>query len=131
MLSLTNPAEVARALHDTDLDADLRALITHRAWQLCAEGDGPLGGDARFIVVEGGDTAEVINDAVGFPITGEDAEVPRYVWLEDHGLWFEIAYARGEGSRTFIFVENTPATELGIHYLCLSHFWSEGEGRDQ
>lgn len=127
MLSLTNFAAVASALNDRDLDPDLRALIARRAWLL---GTRPLGEDVRFVVVEGGDTPEVINAAVGFPITGEDAEEPSYEWIENHGLWFELAYAR-YGLRTFIFVENTPATELGIHYLCLSHFWPDDKGIGQ
>lgn len=126
MRSLTNFAAVARALSDRDLDPELRALIGRRAWLLGGQMDRPLGEDVRFVVVEGGDTPEIINEALGFPITGGDAEEPSYEWIEDHGLWFEIAYARG-GTRTFIFVENTPATELGIHHLCLAHFWPDGD----
>lgn len=122
MLALTNRAAVASALNDPELDPKLRALIGRRAWQLCAQQDQPLSEEVRFVVVEGGDTPEVINAALGFPITGDDAEEPTYEWIEDHGLWFEIAYACRGDIRTFIFVENGPGTELGIHYLCLAHF---------
>src|SRR5437588_3278255 len=66
-----------------------------------------------------------------FPITGDDAEEPSYEWIEDHGRWFEIAYARSDDLHTFIFVENGPGTELGIHYLCLSHFWPDEDGSGQ
>jgi hypothetical protein len=128
VLSLTDRAAVEGALNDRDLDPDLRALIGLRAWQLCVEQNGSLGEDVRFIVVEGGDTPEVINEALGFAITGVDAEDPSYQSIEDHGLWFEIAYARTDDLPTFVFVENGPGTELGIHYLCLSHFWSDGQG---
>ena len=72
-----------------------------------------------------------INEAVGFPITGDDREEPSFEWIEDHGLWFEIAYARTDDLRTFILVENGPGTELGIHYLCLSHFWPDDDGSGQ
>ena len=105
MLSLTDRASIASALNDPDL----RVLIDLRA-----------DGDTKLFVVQGGDTPEVINAALGFPITGDLAEEPSYDWIEDHGRWFEIAYGTVR-----IFVENGPGTELGIHYLCLSHFWAE------
>jgi hypothetical protein len=124
MLSLTNRAAVTRALKDRDLDPELRALIRRRVRQQ----NRPPSEAIKFVVVEGGDTPEVINAALGFPITGEQAEEPSYEWIEDHGFWFEIAYVRPDDVRTFIFVENGPGTELGIHYLCLSHFWPDGEG---
>ncbi|WP_395671213.1 hypothetical protein [Phenylobacterium sp.] len=129
MLSLPNRAAVQAALENSDLDPDLRTLIGRRARQLDAERKRPFGDDIRFVVVEGGDTPEVINDELGFAITGEEAEEPSYQSIEDHGFWFEIAYVRNGDVRTFIFVENGPATELGIHYLCLSHFASEEDRR--
>jgi hypothetical protein len=121
MLSLTICAAVAAARDDREIDPELCALIGRRAWLLCVEQDRLPGEDVRFVVVEGGDTPEVINEALGFAITGDDPATPSYDAVHDHGLWFEIAYTRG-GLRTFIFVENGPGTELGIHYLCLSHF---------
>ena len=111
MLSLTDCASTASALNDPDLDPDLRVLISRR-----------IRDDPKLFVVQGGDSPEVINAALGFAITGDQAEEPSYDWIEDHGLWFEI----GHGA-TRIFVENGPSTELGIHYLCLSHFWPEVE----
>ena len=118
MPSLTNRASMESALNDPDLDPDLRVLLALRA--------GPLSDDVKLFVVQAGDTPEVINEALGFCITGDQAEEPSYDSIEDHGLWFEI----GQGS-TRIFVENGPGTELGIHYLCLSHFWPDGEGGSQ
>lgn len=116
MLSLTSRASIASALNDPDLDPDLRVLIALRA--------GHLSDGTKLFVVQGGDTPEVINAALGFAVTGDQAEEPSYDWIEDHGLWFEIA--RG-ATRTF--VENGPGTELGIHYLCLSHFWPTDDER--
>lgn len=124
---LTDRAAVTGALNDFDLYVDLRALIGRRAWQLYVEQNQPRREDVKIVVVEGGDTPKVINEGVGFPITGDDAEEPSYEWLEDHGLWFEIAYVRGGGLHTFVFVENNPGTELGIHHLCLAQFWRDGE----
>lgn len=127
MLALTIFAAVSDARDDRELDPDLCALIGRRAWRLCIDQDHPLDEDIRFVVVEGGDTPEVINEALGFHITGDGAEEPTYDWIEDHGLWFEMAYGRRGDSRTYVFVENGPGTELGLHYLCLTHSWPEGE----
>jgi hypothetical protein len=129
VLSLTICAAVASARDDREIDPEL--WIGRRAWLLCVQEDRPLGEDIRFVVVEGGDTPEVINEALGFPITGDDPEEPSYESIEDHGLWFEIAYANRDRLRTYIFVENGPGTELGLHYLCLSHFWPDNEGEGQ
>ena len=120
MLSLTDCASVSRALSDTALNLDLRALIGLRAWQLHVEQGRPIGTGFRLITVEGGDTPEAINAAVGFDITGDQAEPPVYDWIADHGLWFEIAIGTGDDALTRILVENGPATELGLHYLCLT-----------
>lgn len=124
MLCLNTLAEVASAISDPDLDDDLRTLIAQRGWQAYAEHPSHLSEDTRIVVVQGGDSPEVINDALGFAITGDHAEEPSYERLEDHGLWFEITYA---GRGAVIFVENSPGCELGIHHLCLAHFWI-GEG---
>jgi hypothetical protein len=127
MLSITTRAAVGAALNAFELDVDLRAPIGRRAWHLYVEENQPLRDDVKIVVVEGGDTPKVINETVGFPITGDHPEDPRYEWIEDHGLWFEIAYARGGQPRLFIFVENNPGTELGIHWLCLAYFWRVGD----
>lgn len=86
MLCLNTLAEVARAISDPDLDDDLRTLIAQRGWQAYAQHPSNLSGDTRIIVVQGGDTPDVINTALGFAITGEHAEAPSYDRLEDHGL---------------------------------------------
>ena len=126
MLVLTSPVAVATALNDAHLDPHLRTLIGRRAGQFYASQNPPRGAGIKMVVVEGGDTPEIINEAVGFPITGDQAEEASFAWLEDHGRWFELAYPK---LSTFIFVENGPGTELGLHYLCLSHFWPEGDER--
>lgn len=129
MLSMNTLADVASVISDPDLDDDLRTLVAHRGWQAYADHPSCLSEDSRIVVVESGDSPDVINTAVGFPITGDGVEEPTYDTLDDHGLWFEIIY-RGRGGRdTVIFVENSPATEMGLHYLCLAHFWTEESSR--
>ncbi|OYX56010.1 MAG: hypothetical protein B7Y86_11215 [Brevundimonas subvibrioides] len=120
MLSLKTCAAVADALHDTTLDRGLRDLLRLRARQLHAG----LKSHPWFFVIQGGDTPEVINDALGFNLTGDHAEPASCDWIQDHGFWFEIAYGH-----TRIFVENGPGTELGLHYACLSCFWTDADER--
>lgn len=119
MLVITDRASLASVLDAPDLDLDLRVLIGLRVRH--------LSDDTKLFVVQAGDTPEVINKALGFDITGDEAEEPSFNWIVDHGRWFEILYDRGDG-HIRILVENGPGTELGIHYLCLSHFWPNGEG---
>ncbi|GAA0204193.1 hypothetical protein QOZ96_002061 [Brevundimonas nasdae] len=129
MLCLNTLADVAGVISDPGLDDDLRTLIAHRGWQAYADHPSCLSEDTRIVVVHGGDTPDVINTAVGFPITGDDAEEPTYDTLDDHGLWFEIIYRGRCGRDTVVFVENGPGTEMGLHHLCLVHFWTEVGGR--
>lgn len=127
MLALTDVFSVSSALSDPDLDVDLRALIGLRAWLMCVEHECAIGDEVQLFVIQGGDSPEVINDALGWPITGEYAEQPGFLSIEAHGLWYELAYARDDDPHTRIFVENSPATELGIHYLCLSAVWPDDD----
>lgn len=129
MLCLTTLADVAGALSDPDLDADLRNLIAQRGWQAFAEHPSDLSENARIVVVQAGDTPDVINTALGFAITGDDAEDPSYDRIDDHGFWFEIVYQGRSKRDVVVFVEDNVGTELGIHYLCLAHFWTEVGGR--
>lgn len=128
MLTLTDIWSVSAALGDQSLDVDLRALIGLRVWHMCVEHECAIGTEVQVFVVQGGDTPEVINTALGFPITGAEAEDPSFVSIEAHGLWYELAYARDHEPHTRIFVENGPATELGIHAMCLAQFWPDCEG---
>lgn len=128
MLCLNTLADVAGVISDPDLDDDLRTLIAHRGWQAYADHSSCLSENTRIVVVQS-DTPDVINTALGWAITGEDAEEPTFDTLDDHGLWFEIVYRGRCGRDTVIFVENGPGTELGIHYLCLAHFWTDVGGR--
>lgn len=131
MLSLTDRASVSRALSDTTLAPDLRALIGLRAWQLHVEQGRPLGSRFKLIIVQGGDTPHMINAALGLVITGDSAEDHPVDWIKDHeGQWFEISLPQIDGVPTRVFVENGPGTELGIHYLCLSHFCPDSEGTE-
>jgi hypothetical protein len=99
---------------------------------MCVEHEGRIGTDVQIFVVQAGDCPEVINEALGFPITGDNAEEPAFLSIQDHeGRWFEIVYARSNDPHTRIFLENNVGCEVGLHSLCLSHFWpgdEDGQG---
>ena len=110
MLTLNDRDAVAAALDDPDLNRCLRTLLAIRAAELFA--------DDHTASLH---SCEVIENALGFAI-GEGAPDPGYDWIEGHGRWFEIAITTGTGASIRVFVENAPATELGIHAFCLSQF---------
>lgn len=118
MLSLTDRDAVTAALTDPNLDPHLRALVGLRAWQLDVERDRPLSDIVQFVVVQPGDTPEVIHEAVGFPITWELADQPSFEWIEDHGAWFEIAYVLTDDFGMLVFVADDPGVEFGLRFMC-------------
>lgn len=120
MLSLTDRDSVTAALTDSQLDPGLRALIGLRAWQLDVERDRPLGDTVQFVVIQPGDTPEVIHEAVGFPITWDQAEQPGYEWIEDHGAWFELGYVLTDDFGMLVFVADDPDTNFVLRFNCLA-----------
>jgi len=120
MLSLTDRDAVTAALTDPGLDPDLRALIGLRAWQLDTDRDRPLSDIVQFVVVQPGDTSEVIHKAVGFPITWDQAEQPGWEWMEDHGPWFELAYVLTDDFGMLVFVADDPRTNAVLRFNCLA-----------
>ncbi|MFN3878058.1 MAG: hypothetical protein ACK4MH_06750 [Brevundimonas sp.] len=129
MICINTLADVAGVISDPDLDDDLRTLIAQRGWQIYADRQLHLSKDTRIVVIEAGDTPEVINFAVQFALTGDDAEEPNYDRLEDHEGWFEIVVTDRAGRDLIIFAEDSCAVDLAVHWLCLSHFWIEVAGR--
>lgn len=120
MLKLTDRAAVTAALTDQTLDPELRALIGLRAWQLDDVRRQPLGEAIQFVVVQPGDTPTEIHNAVGFPITWDQADQPGFEWMEDHGSWFELAYALTDDLGMIIFVADHADTDFTLRFNCLS-----------
>lgn len=120
MLSLTDREAVTAALTDHGLDPHLRALIGLRAWQLDTDRTRPLGDVVQFVVVQPGDTSEVIHKAVGSPITWDQAEQPGWEWMEDHGPWFELAYVLTDDFGMLVFVADDPRTNHVLRFNCLA-----------
>lgn len=119
MLSLTDRAAVTAALTNPKLDPNLRALIGLRAWQMDDDRARPLSEIVLFVVVQPGDSSEVIHKAVGFPITWDQADQPGWEWMEDHGSWFELAYALTDDVGMIVFVADDPATNFTLRFNCL------------
>lgn len=120
MLSLNDRDAVTAALTDPGLDPHLRALIGLRAWQLDTDRARPLGDVVQFVVVQPGDTSEVIHKAVGYPITWDQAEQPGWEWMEDHGPWFELAYVLTDDFGVLVFVADDPRTNHVLRFNCLA-----------
>ena len=120
MLSLTDRDAVTAALTDTTLDPSLRALIGLRVWQVDTDRRRPLGEILQIVVVQPGDSSEVIHEAVGFPITWDQADQPGFEWLNDHGSWFELAYVLTDDFGMLVFVADHPDTNYTLRFNCLA-----------
>lgn len=120
MLKLIDRAAVTAALTDPDIDPELRALIGLRAWQLDDVRHQPLGETVQFVVVQPGDSADTVHEAVGFPITWDQADQPGWEWMEDHGRWFELAYVLTDDLGLIVFVSDDPSVDHTLRFNLLA-----------
>lgn len=118
MLSLKDRDAVTAALTDTTLDPALRAFIGLRVWQVDTDRRRPLGEILQIVVVQPGDPPEVIHEAVGFPITYDQADQPGFEWMNDHGAWFELAYVLTDDFGMLVFVADHPDTDATLLFNC-------------
>ena len=122
MITLTDIFEVSAALEDGSLDVSLGALLGFRAWHMVVEHEAELGTDVLIHVVQAGDKADTINAALGFAVTGPDAEPPSFLSIEDHGgQWFELAYARDDAPHQRILIEVHPGTDKELLTMCFAN----------
>ena len=120
MLSLKDRDAVTAALTDPTLDPTLRALIGLRVWQVDTDRREPLSDVLQIVVVQPGDTSEAIHEAVGYPITWDQAEQPGFEWMNDHGSWFELAYVLTDEFGMLVFVADHPDTNFVLRFNCLA-----------
>lgn len=120
MIILSDWPAVSAFLDNIDLDADLCALVARRYLEWLLSGHHPRRKLPRTVIVQGGDTPEVINRALGREITGDGADQPEGLDIRDHGRWFQIIFPPDHRGQLRALVENGPGTELGIHHLCLT-----------
>ena len=120
MLNLTDRDAVTAALNDTSLDPELRALIGLRVWQVVdTDRRRPLGEVLQIVAIQPGDPAEVIHEAVGFPICWDQAEQPGFEWFNDHGSWFELCYVLTDDFGMLVFVADDPGVNDTLRFNCL------------
>jgi hypothetical protein len=119
MLILTDRDAVTTALTNATLDPALRALIGLRVWQVDTDRRRPLGETLQIVVVHPGDPHELIHEAVGFPITWDQAEQPGWEWMNDHGSGFELAFVLTDDFGMLVFVADHPDTNDTLRFNCL------------
>jgi len=120
MISISTRESITAALTNHELDAELRALIGLRAWQMDDDRTRPLSDIVQFVVVQPGDTSAIIHAVVGFPITWDQADQPGFEWMEDHGSWFELAYVLTDDFGMLVFVADDPGTNSTLRFNCLA-----------
>ncbi|MGV9008455.1 hypothetical protein [Brevundimonas sp.] len=119
MLSLFDRDAVTAALTDPTLDPSLRALIGLRVWQVDTDRRRPLGEILQIIVIQPGDTSEVILEAVGFPIILEEADQPGFEWADSHHGWWDLCYVLTDDAGMLVFVPDHPNTDPSLSAYCL------------
>ena len=119
MLKLTSRAAVTAALIDRQLDPELRAILGLRAWQLDDVRHQPLGETVQFVIIQPYDSQKEIHMAVGFPICWDQADQPGWEWMEDHGAWFELAFALTDDLGLIVFVADDPHTDFTLRFNLL------------
>lgn len=119
MLSLTDRDAVTAALTDPTLDAQLRALIGLRVWQVDTDRRRPLGEILQIVVVEPFDSSEEIHKVVGLPITYDQANQTGWEWINDHNSWFEICYVLTDDFGMIVFVADHPGVNDTLRFNCL------------
>ena len=119
MISISTRESITAALTNYELDAELRALIGLRAWQMDDDRTRPLSDIVQFVVVQPGDTPAIIHAVVGFPITWDQADQPGFEWMNDHGSWFELAYVLTDDFGMLVLVADHPDVNATLRFNCL------------
>lgn len=118
VLSLTDRDAVTAALTGTTLDPTLRALIGLRMWQADTDRRLPLGEILQIVVVEPGDSAEEIHEAVSYPICWDQAEQPGWEWFQDHDSLFELCYILTDAFGILVLVPDHPDVNDTLLFNC-------------
>jgi len=112
MLILRDRASIAQL---TDLE--VRALIEQRIQALSEFDDCALDEMVIFIVVEPGDTLEVVSAHLGFPILGR-----RFELMEEHATYYEIVYVHSDdGFGIEVFISKLPGVPPELIAMCMAH----------
>lgn len=123
MLTITDGGSLSRALR-MPIDLRLKWLLIERFEQL----GGAIADIATFIVVQGGDSLEALEQELGFNLF-EDADgltfphpafSGRWDWLVSHGHTFEMAIEGTCAVTHVVLIQNSPMQNRLLRALCLT-----------
>lgn len=123
MITITNRVSLSRALR-MPLDLRLKRLVIERRDQL----GGDITDIATFIVVQGGDSLDALEQELGFNVF-EDADgvsfphpdfSGRWDWLVSHGHTFEMAIEGTCAVTNVVLIQNSPMQNRLLRALCLT-----------
>jgi hypothetical protein len=126
MLVLRSPDDAVRVA-----DPRVRALVELRFSQLSA--GEPFDSEVHgcFVGAEPGDSAEALEDAIGFPVVhdafgesrfGDSNFVPAAEIIEDRECCFELAFVlNGDGFAVALFVPKVDGVDPELLVMCEAH----------
>jgi len=123
MLTITDGGSLSRALR-MPIDLRLKRLLIKRRDQL----GGDITGQARFVIVQPGDSPDALEAELGFSILQNPADgtrfgdpdfTPGWEWIEEHGHCFELAFIMtDDGFAHIVLIENSQGVEPELLRLC-------------
>ena len=126
MLMLNDPSEAVAIT-----DPDLRALIEQRFEDICDGEDFDPDLHGQFIVVEPGDSVEVLEEESGCPILsaytgnaryGDTGFKPVFECLEEHDTCYEMVFIPGGGDfGVVIFIPKADGIDSDLLAMCAEY----------
>ncbi len=123
MLTITDGGSLTRVLR-TSIDPHLKRLLIERRDQL----HGQIEGEARFIVVQPGDTLDALEAELSFSVFqnpgdgtrfGDPDFTPGWEWLADHGHCFELVFIlTDDGFAHVVLIQNAQDVDPDLLKLC-------------
>ena len=123
MLSIADGGSLSRALR-MPLDPLLKRLLVERRDQL----DGRIEGEARFIVIQPGDSTDALEQELSFPVFqnpgdgtrfGDADFTPGWEWLADSGHCFEMVFIMtDDGFAHVVLIEKAAGIHPDLLRLC-------------
>jgi hypothetical protein len=132
MLVLSDAASIA-GLQDTQL----RELLTRRAADLVEYIVSDLSELVRFVIVEPGDTLQLIDAELGFSVLGGDDRTPHFgepsfhplfEVCEKHGSYYELVFIVNDGGEGVeVLVPNIDGIDADLLAMCEAYALPPGE----
>ncbi len=121
-------AQAMRLTIGSTADMALRSLLERRFEQFGTSDGYDLGEVVHFLVVQPGDTIEVLDSALGFTVLANLVDgtpygaadfMPSTEWISDHGGWFEMAFVLSDdGFGWLVFVPKADGVDLRLLAMC-------------